>query len=56
MTASVVGYAVSMFLYDALSFIQVLLLFILIGLGSVGYRLHLEEPRPRAASPIRAGS
>ena len=56
-TASVVGYAVSMFLYDALSFIQVtFLLFILFGLGSVGYRLHVEELRSRAASAIRAGS
>jgi polysaccharide biosynthesis protein PslJ len=54
--ASVVGYAVSMLLYDALSFIQVtFLLFILIGLGSVGYRLHLEDQPPRA-SAMRPGS
>jgi hypothetical protein len=53
--SSVVGYAVSMFLYDALSFIQVtFLLFIMIGLGSVGYRLHLED-QPRA-SAMRPGS
>ena len=56
-TASVVGYAVSMFLYDALSFIQVsFLLFILLGLGSVGYRLSPRGAAPAGASPIRAGS
>ena len=69
-TASIVAYGVSMFFYDAMSFIQVtFLLFILMGLGSVGYRLEGYEPAPpsapsprdrrrrsRTASPILPGS
>jgi hypothetical protein len=64
-TASIVAYGLSMFLYDAMSFIQVtFLFFILVGLGSVGYRLGGYESVPesngrrpsRSASLIRAGS
>jgi hypothetical protein len=65
-TASVLAYGVSMFLYDAMSFIQVtFLFFILVGLGSVAYRLGGYESRavvelrsavPRLASATRAGS
>jgi hypothetical protein len=43
-TAGIAAYGVSMFLYDAMSFIQVtFIFFILIGLGSAGYRLGAEE-------------
>lgn len=64
-TASVLAYGVSMFLYDAMSFIQVtFLFFILIGLGSTAYRLGGyeslagAEPRrlPVLASASRAGN
>jgi O-antigen ligase len=62
-TASVLAYGVSMFLYDALSFIQVsFLFFILIGLGGAAYRLgdyeqrDGERVRPSLASAMRRGS
>ena len=64
--ASVAAYGVSMFFFDATSFIQVtFLFFILLGLGSAGYRLGGYESAPaprtarrrsRTASPILAGS
>jgi polysaccharide biosynthesis protein PslJ len=64
--ASVAAYGVSMFFFDATSFIQVtFIFFILLGLGSAGYRLgDYEEAsvpaagrrRSRTASPILAGS
>jgi polysaccharide biosynthesis protein PslJ len=65
-TASVIGYGVSMLFYDALSFIQVtFLFFILIGLGSAAYKLGgyessaalaVSRRQPRLASAMRAGS
>jgi len=56
LACSLTAFVVGMFTYDAFSFIQVtFLLFILIGLGSVGYRLHLEDQPPRA-SAMRPGS
>lgn len=58
LAASVAGYGVSMFTYDALSFIQVtFMLFIFIGLGAVALRteaeaseagVHARDPRRRA--------
>lgn len=65
-SASVAAYGVSMFFYDAESFIQVtFLFFILLGLGGAGYRLGAYESAPpqrgtrrrsRTASQILAGS
>ena len=64
--ASVAAYGVSMFFFDATSFIQVtFLFFILLGLGSAGYRLGSYDLAPslrgkrrrsRTASPSLAGS
>ena len=64
--ASVAAYGLSMFFFDATSFIQVtFLFFILVGLGSAGYRIGGYElasspragrRRSRKASPILAGS
>lgn len=49
LAASVAGYGVSMFTYDAFSFIQVtFLLFIFIGLGTVVLRLEPDAPGVRA--------
>jgi len=63
---SVAAYGVSMFFFDAESFIQVtFLFFILLGLGSAGYRLGGYDSAPslrgrrrrsRTASPILTGS
>jgi hypothetical protein len=52
-TASVASYAVGMFTYDALSFVQVtFLMFVILGLGVVCYRAPREVPVPRV---VRAG-
>lgn len=50
-TAGIAAYAVGMFTFDALGFIQVtFLLFVLLGLGAAAARLRLEDAPARAAS------
>ena len=50
LAASILGFAVGMFTYDAFAFTQAtLLLFILVGLGVVARRLPREPAAPPAA-------